>query len=211
MKLETILLEQELHSIFVENSILVESSLSDLNRVLTSKDNVAIFLAGAPRTGKSTIINKYIKPKARNVAVVAVDDISKQFTGDTNIYHRGSTALASKRFGHIVGDKRKDRIVVVYDVTGSSYMKYRSVINTSKKNGFKIVFLHAFSPLETTVKRNEKTSRKVELDYLKRSWEESQGRIKKFWNLFEPDLYLIMYNSDNISAWYRYNGNKITK
>jgi len=211
MKLETILFEQELNSIFIENSILVESSQSDLNKILSSNENVAIFLAGSPRTGKSTIINKYIKPKARNVVVVAVDDISMKFTGDTNIYHKGSTTLASKRFGNIVGDKRKDRIVVVYDVTGSSYMKYRSVINASKKNGYKVVFLHAFSPLETTVKRNEKTDRQVELDYLKHSWEKSQSRIKKFWNLFDPDLYLIMYNSDNVSAWYRYNGNKITK
>lgn len=211
MKLESAALLNEITSIFTESGLLLESSQSDLNRILASKDNVAIFLAGSPRTGKSTIIDKYIKPKARNVVVVAVDDISKKFTGDTNIYHKGSAALASKRFGNIVGDKRKDRVVVVYDVTGSSYMKYRSVINASKKNGFKVVFLHAFSPLETAIKRNEKTSRQVELDYLKHSWEKSQSRIKKFWNLFEPDLYLIMYNSDNVSAWYRYNGSKITK
>ena len=43
MKLESAALLNEITSIFTESGLLLESSQSDLNRILASKDNVAIF------------------------------------------------------------------------------------------------------------------------------------------------------------------------
>lgn len=211
MQLRELVLDNYIRDIILEDQCIVENSLTDLKKELGKKQNMAIFFAGSPRTGKSSFIQKIIVPRLKNVSIVDIDAISKQFTKDPTVYHTGSSKLGKERFSHLVRKKEKENIAVVYDVTGSSYASYKNVVLKAKQNGFKIIFIHVFSPLQTTIDRNKKADRSVEVDYLKKTWKTSQAKIKMFWKLFQPDMYIIVYNSDTTTAWYRYDGTKVKR
>jgi len=191
--------------------ILLERAENDFNRLVSRNNNILFLLTGHPRSGKSSIVRKYILPKMKNVKQVNPDDISLMFTKDPNEFHKGSTFLSLQTSKNFFKNSRKDNANLVYDSTGSDTIRLGSIVAPARKSGYRVIALSVFAPLKTALKRNQEADRQVDTEYLVNSWMKAQSNIKKIFSTVRPDEHFVVMNSDDNVVWYKYDGNKIMK
>ena len=203
-------LMETIHRLLPEiDEILLENAKRDLSRLL-QQDKMMVIMVGSPRSGKSDFVTKFVLPHARGIQVVDNDQISGFFTKDSNTYHRGSTRIGLELIGHAIKNRWKKS--VLYDSTGRDLARIKSVTDMAREASYNIVIIHVLSPLKDTLKRNNKSSRYVDPNYLKLVWYESQSHMKQIYKMTDPLGYFVIFDSDDAPiGWYRYNGQKVTK
>jgi len=208
MNLSNVLIETILSQNLCDE--LVEGAVNDFSKKISRGDKFFFLLAGSPRSGKSTIVNKYILPRQRNIQIVNPDDISLLFTKDPNIYKSGATRLSNKRAKSLLKN-RKDNASFVYDSTGYDNKRLKTLSDEAKKEGYKVVLLSVFTPLKTALKRNKESERNVDQDYLIDRWKQAQENISVLSKYIKPYLHFIVVSMNERDVWYEYKQGKIKR
>jgi predicted kinase len=208
MKLQTLIIE----NIISEYSELVlERAENDFNRIASRLSNKLFILTGHPRSGKSTVVTNYIRPRSKNLKIVNPDDISTMFTKDPNVHKRGATHLSIKSSTNFFAKARKDKADFLYDSTGTDTSRMKTISDKGSSNGYNIIVISVFAPLKTALDRNAKADRQVDQDYLISAWKESQSNIRKVWNAIKPKFHFIVVNTNERTTWYKFNGKEIVR
>ena len=190
---------------------MLENSLNDFKKELNKPDKKAFILVGPPRSGKTSLIHKYLQPRIRNLKIIDSDDISLKFTKDPNLYKSGSYDIAKNYAEAFLSKIEKDVHSFVFDSTGRNISRLERIANLSRNAKFKVIVLHVISNLEDALERNEKTDRKVNPLYLINIHEISKKAYKEIYNRIMPDKYFVVYNSNEKQVWYEYDGVKIKR
>lgn len=184
----------------------LEHSKNDPIQELNSKENIAFFILGAPGVGKSTFINNEIKRK-KSVKVFSTDDISLLLTKDHNKYAEGSSRLNLKYLYNFI---RSTGGSFVYDTT-ANYTDYIGLlVNIARESGYKIVFIHLLSDLETSLRQNKQRERNVDTEYILKNYNKQSKNIQIL-DKMRPDSYYIIYNINGKYTYHKYIGGKLRK
>jgi len=98
----------------------------------------------------------------------------------------------------------------IYDTSGNDFNKIKTYVEKAKENGYKIIFIKIRKELYSTIIRNMKRDRSVDLIYQLNSYLKTQSNNKLFKEL-EPDLFYIVFNNDNKYKFYKISNNKLLK
>jgi len=164
----------------------------------------AIFLAGGPGSGKSFTVGK-TGLTALGFKVVNSDDkfeiaLKKADLEPTpkNIYspkgqklRSRSKELTAKQQDHYING----RLGLVIDGTGKDYAKIKKQSELLKTIGYDIAMIFVNTDLDTAQFRNNKRSRSLPDDQVKKMWQEVQNNLGKFQSMFGSN-FVIIDNSD---------------
>ena len=164
----------------------------------------AIFLAGGPGSGKSFTVGK-TGLTALGFKVVNSDDkfeiaLKKADLEPTpkNIYspkgqklRSRSKELTAKQQDHYING----RLGLVIDGTGKDYAKIKKQSELLKTIGYDIAMIFVNTDLYTAQFRNNKRSRSLPDDQVKKMWQEVQNNLGKFQSMFGSN-FVIIDNSD---------------
>jgi predicted ABC-type ATPase len=196
----------------VEFDILDEGAENDFKKIASKSSRLAFILTGSPRAGKSTVVNKFIRPRSKGLKQINPDDISLQVTKDPNVHHMPATKLSMAQSGLFFKD-RKDDANFIYDSTGGSPRRLSRLSKTAKEAGYTVIIVSVLAPLKDTIKRNAASDRHVDDEYLIRKWKQAQSDLPKINAVVKPKHHFVVVNtgSRRIAIWYRYDGSRITK
>ena len=164
----------------------------------------AIFLAGGPGSGKSFTVGK-TGLTALGFKVVNSDDkfeiaLKKADLEPTpkNIYspkgqklRSRSKELTAKQQDHYING----RLGLVIDGTGKDYAKIKKQSELLKTIGYDIAMIFVNTDIDTAQFRNNKRSRSLPDDQVKKMWQEVQNNLGKFQSMFGSN-FVIIDNSD---------------
>lgn len=193
---------------------------------------LAIFVIGQPAIGKSYFIKNHIHSKNPNIKDFSTDDISLLFTKDPNIYYRGKEKEdggKSKNASELNLLKMKKFIETgqnfIYDTTGAGkeftdrgFEHVKEIYDLSKDFGYKIIFIHLLSTLQTSLEQDKLRSRHVDPHYIQWAYAKQQGGevdgkkvegiIQRYKNL-NPDAYYLVTLIDKKYKFYKFIGGKL--
>jgi len=186
---------------------------------------LAIFVIGQPAIGKSFFIKNYIHTKNSNIKDFSTDDVSFLYTKDPNIYYRGKetpdgrTSNASQ-----MNFKKMYKFIetgqnFIYDTTGAGkeftdkgFEHVKDIFERSKSNGYKIIFIHLLSTLQTSIEQDKLRDRHVDPHYIKWAYAKQQGgeidgqkvegNMKRYKDL-GPDSYYMITSIDKKYKFYK--------
>lgn len=163
------------------------------------ENKVCIILLGTPGVGKSHFIKNYIYTK-NNIKTFSTDDVSYMFTKDHNKYRNGSSDLNISRVLKFIDTKQS----FIYDTTGSHTDQIFKIVQKSKENSYKIIFIHIVGTLELSLKQNSIRDRKVDPEYIEFSYKTQFNNMKTYDKELNPDSYYIVYNNDGKYKFFQY-------
>lgn len=166
----------------------------------------AVFLMGAPASGKSTIVkslkiddNEYVLSDAD-----LVKSMIPEYNEGVKQRARNSAMLVHEESSYVVKQVRDKAVEegynIIVDGTGANYDKYAKVMKEMKDKGYKVTLIYANSDVETGIQRAnaraEKTGRFIPEDFLRDAYAKIPGNFKKLYK-----------ESDNVYAFdTRYKG-----
>lgn len=211
MLLKEALYTEAVLNIVNKTGYLLEGAINDFNKLISRDNQFFFIISGSPRSGKSFIVDKYIKSKIRNLSTSNPDDISLAFTKDPNAYYQGSTKMSRDKALNYLKKDRKDKGSFVYDSTGGDIGRVSVMSNQGKNNGYKVIVLSVFAPLKTTIQRNAAAERNVDQEYLKDSWKQAQKNISKINKTVSPFKHFVVVNMGSNQYFYEYDGKRIKR
>lgn len=147
----------------------------------------AIFLAGPPGAGKSTIAQK-VTPYA-SLKHLSIDDVaaiySKKGLEQNKAYHDAWPTHA-KRLQHHQNQGKG----IIVDGTGRNVERIAELKATLERNGYSCMMVFVGASLETAMNRNRTRNRKSNEEYLYSAWQESMANIRKLHGLFDDFIYI---------------------
>jgi predicted kinase len=193
---------------------------------------LAIFVIGQPAIGKSFFIKNYIHTKNPNIKDFSTDDVSLLFTKDPNVYYRGKElpdGSRTKNASELNMQKMSNFIETgqnfIYDTTGAGkeftdrgFEHVKEIFDSAKSNGYKIIFIHLLSTLQTSLDQDKLRSRHVEPNYIKWAYAKQQGgeidgvkvegNISRYKSL-NPDSYYLVTSIDKKYKFYKFINGKL--
>jgi predicted kinase len=193
---------------------------------------LAIFVIGQPAIGKSFFIKNYIHTKNPNIKDFSTDDVSLLFTKDPNVYYRGKelpdgsrTKNASKLNMQKMSNFMETGQNFIYDTTGAGkeftdrgFEHVKEIFDSAKSNGYKIIFIHLLSTLQTSLEQDKLRSRHVDPHYIKWAYAKQQGgeidgvkvegNISRYKSL-NPDSYYLVTSIDKKYKFYKFINGKL--
>jgi predicted kinase len=193
---------------------------------------LAIFVIGQPAIGKSFFIKNYIHTKNPNIKDFSTDDVSLLFTKDPNVYYRGKelpdgsrTKNASKLNMQKMSNFMETGQNFIYDTTGAGkeftdhgFEHVKEIFDSAKSNGYKIIFIHLLSTLQTSLDQDKLRSRHVDPHYIKWAYAKQQGgeidgvkvegNISRYKSL-NPDSYYLVTSIDKKYKFYKFINGKL--
>jgi len=183
-----------------ETYLIQEYSKNDpIQELSVSTKPLAIFLMGAPASGKTTFIRNFIQTRRTDIKTFSSDDISLMFTKSPNVRHSGSGELNLKRIDIFMQTGKS----FIYDTTTSYSQEKVDVIEKSKENGYDVLFIAILVPLSVALKRNKERDRQASEDFIRHSYETIWYNIKMHKSL-NPDSFYIITNLNNGYSFYKY-------
>lgn len=156
----------------------------------------AIFTAGGPGSGKTTISKKLLSHKGfkevnvdRFIEFLASKndlDLKNMDSWDRNVKSKAHSLNKSQLDLYIDG-----RLPLIIDGTGRNYDKIITLSNDLKKLGYETGLLFVNTDMETAIERNSKRSRTVANDVVETIWRQTQANLGRFQNYFGNNLFIV--------------------
>lgn len=160
----------------------------------------AIFMAGAPGSGKSTISKKLLDHTGfREVNIDKFIELLAKKDGldlkDMDSWQGDQISRSEKLSRNQYDIYLNGRLPILVDGTGRNYEKITSVAeNLSSQYGYECGLVFVNVSLETAMARNAARERSVNPEYLETAWRETQYNIGKFQDYFGSDMFIIDNN-----------------
>lgn len=163
----------------------------------------AIFTAGGPASGKSTISRKLLSHLG--FKEVNVDRFVEYFASkndldlkamsqwDNSVFDKSQELASNSMMTWING-----RLPLVIDGTGKNYQKIISMAERLESIGYDTGLLFVNTDLETTIARNQERHRTVDLKFLNTAWKQVQNNIGIFQDYFGNDMFIVDNSSENV-------------
>ena len=156
----------------------------------------AIFTAGGPGSGKTTISKKLLSHKGfkevnvdRFIEFLASKndlDLKNMDSWDRNVKSKAHSLNKSQLDLYIDG-----RLPLIIDGTGRNYDKIITLSNDLKKLGYETGLLFVNTDMETAIERNSKRSCTVANDVVETIWRQTQANLGRFQNYFGNNLFIV--------------------
>jgi predicted kinase len=193
---------------------------------------LAVFLIGAPGIGKSYFVKNHIHSKNRNIKDFSTDDVSLLYTKDPNVYYKGREKEEGGRTKNAsqLNLLKMDKFMktgqnFIYDTTGSGkeytdrgYEHIKEIYDSARENGYKIVFIHLLSTLQTSIEQDKLRDRHVDPNYIQWAYAKQQGgevdgvkvegNIQRYKSL-NPDAYYLVTSIDQKYKFYKFIDGKL--
>lgn len=193
---------------------------------------LAIFLIGAPGIGKSYFVKNHIHTKNHNIKDFSTDDVSLLYTKDPNVYYKGKELPEGGRTKNAseLNLLKMDKFMetgqnFIYDTTGSGkeftdrgYEHIKEIFDKAKESGYKIIFIHLLSTLQTSIEQDKLRSRHVDPHYIKWAYSKQQGgeldgvkiegNIQRY-KALNPDAYYLVTSIDQKYKFYKFIDGKL--
>lgn len=166
----------------------------------------AVFLAGGPGSGKSFMAGRTglpslgLKPVNPDHAFEAALRAAGISATPDNIYSdKGQMMrMAAKR----LTTKRQQlfiqgRLGMVIDGTGKDISKIEHQANMLQSLGYDVAMIFVNTDLETALERNNKRSRTLPDNIVKRMWQDVQNNMGGFQRIFKQNMTIVDNNSDS--------------
>lgn len=163
----------------------------------------AIFTAGGPASGKSTISKKLLSHYG--FKEVNVDRFVEYFANKNNL-----DLKAMQNWDNSIFDKSQElagnsmmnwingRLPLIIDGTGKNYQKIISMAERLESFGYDTGLLFVNTDLETTIERNKERHRTVDLKFLNQAWKQVQNNIGIFQDYFGTDMFIVDNSGPNV-------------
>ena len=175
--------------------------------VLRYPNALGIILLGTPGAGKSTFINNFIMPRNLKFKSFSTDDVSLMFTKDPQKYYQGSSDLNIERLLLFLKSGQN----FIYDTTGAQDKNVFDIVKSSRKFGYKIIFIQVMVDIETAKRQNLQRNRTVDEYYIDFVYSRQHQNMKDYSKLLNPDNYYIVYNLEGKYKYYQYKDGKMYK
>ena len=193
---------------------------------------LAIFLIGAPGIGKSYFVKNHIHSKNPNIKDFSTDDVSLLYTKDPNIYYKGKELPEGGRTKNAseLNLNRMEKFMetgqnFIYDTTGAGkeftdrgFEHVKEIFDSAKYNGYKIVFIHLLSTLQTSIEQDKLRDRHVDTHYIQWAYAKQQGgevdgvkvegNIQRY-KALNPDAYYLVTSLDKKYKFYKFIDGKL--
>ena len=193
---------------------------------------LAVFLIGAPGIGKSYFVTNHIHSKNPNIKDFSTDDVSLLYTKDPNIYYKGRELPEGGRTKNAseLNLDRMDKFMetgqnLIYDTTGAGkeftdrgFEHIKEIYDKARDCGYKIVFIHLLSTLETSIEQDALRSRHVDPHYIQWAYAKQQGgevdgqkvegNIQRY-KALNPDEYYLVTSIDQKYKFYKFIDGKL--
>lgn len=193
---------------------------------------LAVFLIGAPGIGKSYFVKNHIHSKNRNIKDFSTDDVSLLYTKDPNVYYRGKELPEGGRTSNAseMNLRKMDKFMetgqnFIYDTTGAGkeftdrgFEHIKEIFDKAKSNGYKIIFVHLLSTLQTSIDQDKLRDRHVDPHYIQWAYAKQQGgeidgqkvegNIQRYKDL-NPDSYYLVTSIDKKYKFYKFIDGKL--
>ena len=193
---------------------------------------LAIFLIGAPGIGKSYFVKNHIHTKNSNIKDFSTDDVSLLYTKDPNVYYRGKELPDGSRTPNAseMNLRKMEKFMetgqnFIYDTTGAGkeftdkgFEHIKEIFDNAKSNGYKIVFIHLLSTLETSIKQDQLRDRHVDPDYIQWAYakqmggeidgQKVEGNMQRY-KALNPDSYYLVTSIDKKYKFYKFIDGKL--
>lgn len=222
-----------------EQFLIQERSKNDPIPEVYMDKKLAIFLVGAPASGKSFYLDEEILRKNRNFNIIDPDDKSKILTKylhklkgsfkDRVKYKEFVNTFTNKieSYPLISGINKeiesqfevslKEGTNVIYDSTGNNTKLLTYLIDKCEESGYTVIFLHVMGKnlewqLNQSKLRANRTGRPVDEEYLIDLYDRSQGMIKYYSKLNIDNYYIIWNRGENFRPkWYKYEDGELKR
>ena len=175
------------------------------------KKPMAIFMMGLPASGKSTVIEQFIKDqlKLKNNDFIHIDpDIFMKKHPDYNNshpeeYNKLGVILSSKILNKIYDDNYN----FIYYGTGKNYSQYMTMINKTHRSGFHTILLNVLLDKKEAKKRSKKRKRKVPdnvINKINKQLKNTHSKSKKYKGKTNFEILSELPTTDE---WFVYNNN----
>jgi predicted kinase len=213
--------------------ILEEVSKNEpIPEIIGSDRGLAIFLIGAPGIGKSYFVKNHIHSKNPNIKDFSTDDVSLIFTKDPNVYYKGRekeeggrTKNASQLNLLKMNKFMETGQNLIYDTTGAGkentdkgYEHVKEIYDNARLNGYKIIFIHLLSTLQTSIEQDKLRDRHVDPHYIQWAYAKQQGgevdgvkvegNIQRY-KALNPDAYYLVTSLDKKYKFYKFIDGKL--
>lgn len=213
--------------------ILEEVSKNEpIPEIIGTNRGLAIFLIGAPGIGKSYFVKNHIHTKNRNIKDFSTDDVSLLFTKDPNVYYTGRE---KEEGGKTKGASQLNLLRMekfmetgqnfIYDTTGAGkeftdrgFEHIKEIYDKAKECGYKIVFIHLLSTLQTSIEQDKLRSRHVDPHYIQWAYAKQmggevdgikvEGNIQRY-KALNPDEYYLVTSIDQKYKFYKFIDGKL--
>lgn len=157
----------------------------------------AIFMAGSPGAGKSTVSKQLLSHFG--FKEVNIDKFIEFFAKTKNLdpsdmenwpreYISKSADLSTAQLAIYL----KGRLPLLIDGTGRNYEKITNLANSlTHEYGYDCGLIFVNTSLEVSLERNKSRERQVDLNYLKQAWKETQENVGKFQDFFGNNMFII--------------------
>ena len=193
---------------------------------------LAVFVIGAPGIGKSYFVTNHIHSKNPNIKDFSTDDVSLLYTKDPNIYYKGRELPEGGRTKNAseLNLDRMDKFMetgqnFIYDTTGAGkeftdrgFEHIKEIYDKARDCGYKIVFIHLLSTLETSIEQDALRSRHVDPHYIQWAYAKQQGgevdgqkvegNIQRY-KALNPDEYYLVTSIDQKYKFYKFIDGKL--
>ena len=213
--------------------ILEEASKNEpIPELIGTDRGLAIFLIGAPGIGKSYFVKNHIHTKNPNIRDFSTDDVSLLYTKDPNVYYTGKELPEGGRTKNAseLNLNRMEKFMetgqnFIYDTTGAGkeftdrgFEHVKEIFDSSKINGYKIVFIHLLSTLQTSIEQDKLRDRHVDPHYIQWAYAKQQGgevdgvkvegNIQRY-KALNPDAYYLVTSIDQKYKFYKFIDGKL--
>ena len=127
------------------DNFIFENSKNDPIPELNDIDKLCIILMGTPGSGKTYFSNNYIKLK-KDIKSFSSDDLKIKIKD-----HDDASRINVNRILTFM----KTNQSFIYDTTGSFPVQVLNIVNESRDIGYKVIFIHIMTDLETSHRQNQ--------------------------------------------------------
>lgn len=150
----------------------------------------AVFMAGSPGAGKSTIANKLFAPTG--LKTLNVDNF-------WHLYNKIGKPIDYEKHWELYKKQEKNfiagRLGLLIDGTARNPEKMEEVKNKLEELGYETAMIFVNTRLETSYKRvqqrHQLTGRSVDLEFVEKTWNQVQQNIGRLQNLFGQNFYVV--------------------
>lgn len=155
----------------------------------------AMFVIGAPGSGKSTIVNKFFK----HLGFKAVDpDIVGEYLSKKHNKTLNREDWSTHMLDHMdsLVDKKmamyiNGRLPLVFDSTGRNTTAIKERFIQLNRLGYNCGMIFVDTDINTAINRNLNRPRKVPLDYLRIANQQVRDNLQYYKSLFKDDFFVL--------------------